>query len=156
MSVTQRLTELGIDWPAVVAPVGSYVPAKRVGDFVYVSGQMPMADGVLQYKGTVGDDLTLEQGQAAARLCALNALAAAASVVGGVDNIAGIVKLTVFVASAPGFFQQPTVANGASDLCTSLFGEDGRHARSAIGVVGLPLGCAVEVELIAQVADLAG
>jgi len=111
-----------------------------------------MVDGVPQYLGTLGDDLTIEQGQAAARQCALNALAAAAGAVGGVDNIGRIVKLTVFVASAPGFHQQPTVANGASDLCISLFGDDGRHARSAIGVSALPLGCAVEVELIAQVA----
>ena len=152
MSVTQRLTELGINWPAVATPVGSYVPATRVGDLIYTSGQTSMVDGVPQYLGTLGDDLTIEQGQAAARQCALNALAAAAGAVGGVDNIGRIVKLTVFVASAPGFHQQPTVANGASDLCISLFGDDGRHARSAIGVSALPLGCAVEVELIAQVA----
>jgi len=152
MSTTDRLTELGITWPAVAAPVGSYVPAVRVGDLVYTSGQLPLVDGVLACTGTVGDDVTLEQAQAAARICGLNALAAASGTAGGVDDIVRVVKTTVFVASAPGFTQQPQVANGASDLFAEIFGDDGKHARSAVGVAALPLGAPVEVEIIVQVA----
>lgn len=152
MTATERLTELGIEWPAVPVPLGSYVPAVRVGDLVYTSGQTPLVDGKLVYAGPVGDGgVTLEQAKASARLCGLNALAAASGVCGGVDDIVRIVKVTVFVASTPEFTQQPAVANGASDLFTEIFGDDGKHARSAIGVSSLPLGCTTEVEIVVQV-----
>jgi len=151
MSATQRLTELGIQWPTVPTPVGSYVPARRIGKLVYTSGQVSLVDGKVQHPGLVGADVTLEQAKEAARQAGLNALAAASGVAGGVDNIARIVKVLVFVASAPGFVQQPDVANGASDLFVQIFGDEGRHARSAIGVAALPLNAPVEIEIIVQV-----
>jgi len=134
-------------------PVGGYVPAVRVGNLVYTSGQLPVVDGELLCVGVVGAGVSLDEARAAARQCGLNALAAASGVVGGVDNIVRIVKATVFVASAPTFTQQPSVANGASELFTDIFGDAGKHARSAIGVAALPLGAPVEVELVVQVAD---
>ncbi|MCL2652735.1 MAG: RidA family protein [Propionibacteriaceae bacterium] len=152
MSATERLTELGIEWPAVPTPLGSYVPAVRIGDLVYTSGQTPLVNGQLMYAGAVGDGtVTIEDAKASARLCGLNALAAASGACGGVDDIVRIVKVTVFVASTPDFTRQPEVANGASDLFTDIFGDDGKHARSAIGVSSLPLGCTTEVEIIVQV-----
>jgi len=152
MTATERLTELGIAWPAVPVPLGSYVPAVRVGDLVYTSGQTPLVNGQLMYMGAAGEGgVSLEDAQASARICALNALAAASGVCGGVDDILRIVKVTVFVASTPDFTQQPAVANGASDLFTDIFGDDGKHARSAIGVSSLPLGCTTEVEIVVQV-----
>jgi len=153
MNTTQRLTELGITWPAVATPVGSYVTATRVGDLVYTSGQLPLVDGQMQYPGVVGAGVTLDEARAAARICGLNALAAASGAVGGVDNIARIVKATVYVASAPSFVSQPEVANGASDLFTQIFDDAGKHVRCAVGVTALPLGAPVEVELIVQAAD---
>jgi len=152
MTPTQRLAELKLVLPKVAAPVGSYVPAKRIGNLVYTSGQIPIAEGKVTVTGIVGDTLSLEQGQAAARLCALNALAAAAEVAGGVDRIAGIERVCVYVASAPGFGDQPKVANGGSDLFFAIFGEPGRHVRSAVGVSALPLNVPVELELVARVA----
>ncbi|MFC0313373.1 RidA family protein [Gordonia phosphorivorans] len=149
-----RLAELGITLPPVVAPVGSYTPALRVGDLVYTSGQLPVVDGELVLRGKVSDGaegiVTPEQANAAARQCALNALAAVDSVV-GVDAIVRIVKVVGFVASAAGFTGQPGVLNGASDFLGEIFGEAGVHARSAVGVAELPLGAPVEVELIVQV-----
>lgn len=149
-----RLAELGISLPPVVAPVGSYTPALRVGDLVYTSGQLPVVDGELTLRGKVSDGaegiVTPEQAQAAARQCALNALAAVDAVV-GVDAIVRIVKVVGFVASAPGFTGQPGVLNGASNFLGEIFGDAGVHARSAVGVAELPLGAPVEVELIVQV-----
>jgi len=149
--IDARLAELGISLPEVVRPVGAYVPAVRSGSYVYVSGQLPLVAGKLVFVGKVGAEVTPEQGQEAARVSGINALAALASVVGSLDKVKRIVKVTGFVASAPGFTAQPGVVNGASDLFKDVFGETGQHARSAIGVAELPLGVPVEVELIAEV-----
>jgi enamine deaminase RidA (YjgF/YER057c/UK114 family) len=151
MSVSERLAELGIDLPDVVPPVAAYVPAKVYGDVVYTSGQLPMVSGALPETGKVGDAHGLVPASDAkdyARTCALNALAAAAAAVGGVDNITGVLKLVGFVASVPEFTGQPGVINGASEVLGEIFGESGRHARSAVGVPVLPLDSPVEVEVI--------
>ena len=146
-----RLAELGLTLPKVVPPLAAYVPAVQSGNYVYVSGQLPMVDGKLPYVGKVGGDVSVEQGAQLARTCALNALAAIDSLV-GLGQIVKIVKLTGFVASAEGFTGQPAVINGASELFGEVLGELGRHARSAVGVAELPLGAPVEVEVIAEVA----
>ena len=156
MKPSEKLAELGIALPTPPAPVASYIPGIRVGDLVYVSGQIAFVEGKIAYSGKVGKDLPLEQGQAAARACGLNALAVAANTVGGIDRIGRIVRLAVFVNSAPGFSDQPKVANGASDLMVQVFGDAGRHVRAAVGAAELPLNSAVEVELIAQVVPGAG
>ena len=145
--IEERLTELGLSLPSTPAPAGSYVPAVQANGFVYTAGQIPFVDGAVAVTGLVGVEVTVEQGQAAARICVLNALAAIDALV-GLDAVAQIVKVVGFVASAPGFTDQPTVVNGASDLLVELFGDAGRHARSAVGVVALPRGASVEVELI--------
>jgi enamine deaminase RidA (YjgF/YER057c/UK114 family) len=145
-----RLAELGITLPQVVPPVASYLPAVQSGNYVYVSGQVPMVEGKLPLTGKVGAEVTAEQGAELARTCALNALAAIDSLV-GLGRLVKIVKVTGFVASAPGFTGQPAVVNGASNLFGEILGEQGRHARSAVGVAELPLGAPVEVEVIAEV-----
>src|SRR5256886_1142527 len=150
---TERLAALGLTLPPVTAPVAAYVPAVRTGAFVYVSGQVPVVDGKLAGTGKVGGEVSAPDAAGMARICALNAVAAAASAAGGLDNIRRIVKVTGFVASAPGFNGQPQVINGASELFIEVFGEDGRHARSAIGVAELPLNVPVEVEMIVEVRD---
>jgi enamine deaminase RidA (YjgF/YER057c/UK114 family) len=147
----ERLAELGLTLPPVAVPVAAYVPAVRSGDLVYTSGQLPTVDGKLPAAGKVGDEVSATDAAGLARTCALNALAAAASAAGGLDQIRRIVKVTGFVASAPGFSGQPQVINGASELFIEVFGEDGKHARSAVGVAELPLNAPVEVELIAEV-----
>jgi enamine deaminase RidA (YjgF/YER057c/UK114 family) len=149
----ERLAELGLTLPPVTAPVAAYVPALRTGAFVYVSGQVPIVDGKLSAAGKVGAEVSASDAAGFARTCALNALAAAAAAAGGLNAIRRIVKVTGFVASAPGFNGQPQVINGASELFIEVFGEDGRHARSAVGVAELPLNAPVEVELIAEVRD---
>lgn len=151
MSVADRLAELGLVLPPVAAPVAAYVPAVRDGDRVYVSGQLPMVDGALAETGRLGAEVSVERGAELARTCALNALAAVDALVGA-DHITQVVKLTGFVASAPGFTAQPAVINGASELLGAVFGDAGRHARSAVGVAELPLGAPVEVELLVRVA----
>jgi enamine deaminase RidA (YjgF/YER057c/UK114 family) len=151
-----RLAELGLTLPEVVRPLAAYVPAVRTGNYVYVSGQLPMVDGQLPATGKVGAEVDVAQARALARICALNALAAAASAAGGLAGIARIVKVTGFVASAPDFTDQPLVVNGASELLVEVFGDAGRHARSAVGVAALPRDTPVEVELIAEVAPAAG
>ncbi len=152
-AAAERLAALGLTLPPVTAPVAAYVPAVRTGAYVYVSGQVPVADGKLVATGKVGAEVSAEDAAGMARTCALNAVAAAAAAVGGLEGIRRIVKVTGFVASAPGFTGQPQVINGASELLIEVFGEDGRHARSAIGVAELPLNAPVEVELIAEVRD---
>ena len=147
---TERLAALGLTLPPVTAPVAAYVPAVQTGSYIYVSGQVPVADGKVAATGKVGAEVSTEDAAGLARICALNALAAAANVAGGLDNIGRIVKVVGFVASAPGFNGQPQVINGASELLIEVLGEDGRHARSAIGVAELPLNVPVEVELIAE------
>ena len=151
MSVSDKLAELGIELPPVVAPLAAYVPAVRTGNLVYTSGQLPMQAGDLAVLGKVGADVTPEQGKALARICALNALAAVHSLV-GIDTVTRVVKVVGFVASAPGFNGQPGVINGASQLLGEVFGDAGAHARSAVGVSELPLNAPVEVELIVEVA----
>jgi enamine deaminase RidA (YjgF/YER057c/UK114 family) len=153
VSPAERLAALGLTLPPVAAPGGAYVPAVRAGQFVYTAGQIPTVDGKLLAVGKVGGEVSASDAAGLARICALNALAAAAAAAGGLDAIRRIVKVVGFVASAPGFNAQPQVINGASDLLIEVFGEDGRHARSAVGVAELPLDAPVEVELIAQVRD---
>jgi enamine deaminase RidA (YjgF/YER057c/UK114 family) len=148
-----RLAGLGLVLPPVVAPLAAYVPAVRTGALVYTAGQLPMVDGKLLSAGKVGAEVGAAEAAALARTCALNALAAAASVAGGLAAITRIVKLTGFVASAPDFTGQPQVVNGASELLLEVFGDAGRHARSAVGTAVLPLNAPVEVELIVEVRD---
>ncbi len=148
--VGDRLAELGLALPDVVPPVAAYVPAVRSGALVWSSGQLPMVGGQLPATGLVGSDVTPEDAKDLARTCALNALAAVGSVV-DLDSVVRVVKVVGFVASAPGFTGQPGVVNGASELLGEVFGEAGRHARSAVGVAVLPLGAPVEVEVVVEV-----
>ncbi|CAM4517541.1 RidA family protein [Nocardia ninae] len=145
-----NLTRLGLTLPPVAAPVAAYIPAIRTGSLVYTSGQLPFVDGELSAVGKVGAEVTTEQAKEAARLCALNALAAVHSLV-GLDAVVRIVKVVGFVASAPGYNDQPVVINGASEFLAEVFGDAGVHARSAVGVSELPKNTPVEVELIAEV-----
>ncbi len=148
--VRARLAELGLELPQVVPPVAAYVPAVRSGDLVFTSGQLPMVEGALPAVGKVGALVTPEQAKELARTCALNALAAIEALV-GLDSVVRIVKVTGFVASTPDFTGQPAVVNGASELLGDVFGDAGRHARSAVGVAALPLDAPVEVELVVEV-----
>jgi enamine deaminase RidA (YjgF/YER057c/UK114 family) len=150
MNASARLGQLGIALPELVAPLASYVPAVRTGNLVYTSGQLPITDGKLAGSGKVGAEVSPEDAKAMARICALNALAAVNSLV-GIDAVTRVVKVVGFVASASGFNGQPGVVNGASDLLAEVFGEQGAHARSAVGVSELPLDAPVEVELIVEV-----
>ncbi|ART67799.1 LysR family transcriptional regulator [Mycobacterium dioxanotrophicus] len=151
MTVSQRLTELGIELPEVVAPLAAYVPATRTGNLVYTAGQLPIQNGELVATGKVGAEVSPEQASELARLCGLNALAAVHALV-GIDSVVKVVKVVGFVASAPGFSGQPGVVNGASELFGAVFGEAGAHARSAVGVSELPRNAPVEVEIIVEVA----
>jgi len=147
----QKIADLGLTLPEVVTPLAAYVPTVRTGDLVYTSGQLPMVEGKLHQTGKLGVDLGVDEGRAQARICALNAVAALKAEIGDLAKVKRIVKVVVFVASAPGFTEQPQVANGASDLLGEVFGDAGKHARSAVGVAALPLDAPVEVELIAEV-----
>ncbi len=151
MSIDQRLAELGIILPQAAAPVASYVPFVEVNGLLHVSGQISFAEDGSLIKGRLGEDLDLAAGQAAARRCAIMLLAQLRNALGSLDRVERIVKLGVFVSSAADFTDQPKVANGASELMQDVFGEAGRHARSAVGVPVLPLGVAVEVDAIVQV-----
>ncbi|MBF6075080.1 RidA family protein [Nocardia beijingensis] len=146
----KNLAELGITLPPVAAPVAAYIPAIRTGSLVYTSGQLPFVNGELSAVGKVGAEVSVEAAKEAARLCALNALAAVHDLV-GLDAVVRIVKVVGFVASAPGFGDQPVVINGASEFLGQVFGDAGTHARSAVGVSELPRNTPVEVELIAEV-----
>ena len=148
--VSDRLAELGLALPEVVPPVAAYVPAVRNGSLVWTSGQLPMVAGKLLGEGLVGSDVTAEDAKEMAKTCALNALAAVASVA-DLDDVVRVVKVVGFVASADGFYGQPGVVNGASELLGEVFGEAGRHARSAVGVAVLPLNAPVEVEVVVEV-----
>ncbi|MBI8989899.1 RidA family protein [Corynebacterium meridianum] len=152
MGNSQRLRELGITLPAVAAPAGSYQPAIRVGDQVWTSGQLPLVDGALAATGKVGADVSVDAAAQLARTCALNALAAIDSLV-GIDKVSRVLKVTGFVASAEGFNAQAAVLNGASDALAEIFGDAGRHARSAVGVYELPLGSPVEVEIVVEIKE---
>ncbi len=149
----ERLAELGLAVPAVAAPVAAYVPALASGDLVFTSGQLPMKDGELMVTGKVGGEVSPEEATACAQQCALNAIAAVQSVVGDLDRVVQVVKVVAFIASTPDFTGQPQVANGASELLGQVFGEAGRHARSAVGVPVLPLDSPVEVEIVVRVAS---
>lgn len=149
MNPEGRLKELGIELPAVAKPVAAYVPAVVAGKWVYISGQLPFRQGKLEKTGKAGKDLTLEEAYAEARQSAINCMAALKSVAGDLTNVERIVKVTGFVASAPGFNDQPKVINGASELLSQVFGDAGKHARAAVGVAELPMNTVVEVELIA-------
>lgn len=149
-SIEAKIEAMGIALPAAAAPAANYVPFMRSGNLLFTAGQLPLRDGNLVSTGVVGDNLTLAAGQDAARQCAINILAQAKAALGSLDSIARIVKITVFVASEPGFTQQHLVANGASDLLAEIFGEAGRHARSAVGVSSLPLDAPVEIEAIIE------
>ncbi|MDO5727912.1 MAG: RidA family protein [Bowdeniella nasicola] len=151
MSASKRLAELGITLPEVPTPVASYQPAVRVDNRIYVSGQVPRLDGELTATGRLGADVSVQAGAEAAEVCALNAIAAAAEVAGGIDNITQVIKVVGYVAATPDFTQQPQVINGASDLIGKIFGDAGAHARAAVGVASLPLGVPVEVEMIVAV-----
>ena len=148
----ERLAELGHSVPDVVPPVAAYVPAVQSGSHVFTAGQLPMRDGTLVATGKVGDDVSVDKATECAQQCALNALAAVTSVVGDLSKVRRIVKVVVFVASTPDFTGQPGVANGASELLGTVFGDAGIHARSAVGVASLPLDAPVEVELVVEVA----
>jgi enamine deaminase RidA (YjgF/YER057c/UK114 family) len=147
----ERLADLGLSVPDVAKPVAAYVPALRSGNHVYTSGQLPMRDGQLMLTGKVGGEVTQEEAVECARQCALNALAAVRAEVGELSAVKRIVKVVAFVASTPDFTGQPLVANGVSELLGEVFGEAGRHARSAVGVNVLPLDSPVEVELVVEV-----
>ena len=155
-TAADRLAALGLTLPPVTAPVAAYIPAVRTGNYVYTSGQLPMVDGKLQATGKVGESVSPQEAAGLARVCALNALAAAAAAAGGLGAIARVVKVTGFVASAPGFTGQAQVINGASELLIEVLGDAGRHARSAVGMAVLPLDAPVEVEIIVEVSAGAG
>lgn len=150
MSASERLVELGITLPQVATPAGSYLPSARTGNLLFTAGQLPFVDGRLPATGKVGAEVTPEDAKEYARLAGLNVLAAIDAAV-GIDAVERVVKIVGFVASAEGFTGQPGVVNGVSDLMAEVFGEAGRHARSAVGVAELPLGSPVEVEAIVQV-----
>lgn len=152
MSVEERLGELGLALPPVAAPVAAYVPAVVSGNLVFTAGQLPFVGGVLPATGKVGSEIGADEAAALAQTAALNALAAASDAIGSLDRVTRVVKVTVFVASAPDFTGQPAVANGASQLLGELFGDAGRHARSAVGVAVLPLDAPVELELVLEFA----
>ncbi len=146
--LTAKLAEWGIELPASAAALGAYVPAKKAGNLLYVSGQLPMRDGKLLASGPVPSVCPVETARAAARQCVINALAAAKSVVGDLDSIIGVLRVGAFVASDGDFTQQPQVANAASEFLVELFGDPGRHVRAAVGTNVLPLGASVEIEFV--------
>lgn len=150
MTPEEKLKDLGYPLPPAPAPVGSYIPAVRIGNLVTTSGQLPMRDGRPASTGKIGGKLSIEQGTEAARVAVVNALSQLAVVAGGLSNVKRIVRLGVFVNSADGFVEQPKVANGASDLLVAVFGEAGRHVRAAVGSNELPLDAPVEIELTAE------
>ncbi len=149
--IEDKIKELGYTLPETAKPLAAYIPAIKTGEFVYTSGQVPVVGGELKYKGKIGADLSVEDGQKAAIICALNGLSAIKGVVGDLNKIEQIIKVTVFVNSANGFTDQPKVANGASEFLGSVFGDAGIHTRSAVGVSELPINSAVEIEMIVKV-----
>lgn len=149
--IEEKIKELGFELPEVAKPLAAYIPAKQADNLVMTSGQIPLVKGVINFAGKVGKELSEEEGQKAAQICALNCLAAIKDVIGNLDKIVEVVKLTVFVASAEDFTAQPKVANGASELIGKIFGEAGKHVRSAVGVTALPLNASVEIEMIVRV-----
>ncbi len=153
MGVMERLAELGLELPTAPKPLAAYVPAVRVGRYVYTSGQVPIAGGELRFRGKVGAEIDIEHGYEAAKLCVLNALGAIKAEIGDLDKIERVIKVTGYVSSARGFNRQPEVVNGASELLIKIFGDRGKHVRSAVGVAELPLGASVEVEMSVLLKD---
>ncbi|GAA4122083.1 RidA family protein [Nocardioides fonticola] len=153
MTPEERLAEMGLAVPEVAAPVAAYVPAVRTGAYVFTSGQLPMRSGELLAQGKVGGEVTAEEAYACAQQCALNAIAAVRAQIGELSKVKRVVKVVAFVASTPDFTGQPGVANGASELLGTVFGDAGVHARSAVGVPVLPLDAPVEVEILVEVED---
>ncbi len=151
MLIENRLKELGLELPNVPTPLANYVPAVRTGNLIFFSGALPVADGKPVYVGKVGGELTLEEGYDAAKIAGLNLISNLKKQVEDLDKVVRILKLQIFVASAPEFYQQPAVANGASDLMVEVFGDKGRHARTAVAVPALPLNVPVEIEMIVEV-----
>jgi enamine deaminase RidA (YjgF/YER057c/UK114 family) len=153
MGVDERLAELRIELPPPPAAAGSYVPALVSDDLAYVSGQVPLIEGQVLHPGKVGSDVSLEEAQEAAHRCTLQTLSVLRQELGSLDRIAQVLQVSVFVASAPGFTDQPKVANAASELLVDVLGEAGKHTRAAVGVAELPLGVPVELALVARVSD---
>ena len=151
MTVEEKLQSMGITIPETPKPVAAYVPALRANNLVFSSGQIPVVKGELKFKGKLGAEISKEQGYEAAKICALNGLSSIKSLIGNLDLIEQVVKVVGFVASANGFTEQPAVINGASEFLLAVFGERGKHARSAVGVAELPLGVPVEVEMVVQI-----
>ena len=149
--IEARIAELGVTLPQAAAPAANYVPFLRTGNQLFISGQIPMGPDGIQFQGKLGAGTSIEDGQAAARLCAINLLAQAKAALGDLDQVVRLVKIVGFVNSAPDFGDQPKVMNGASDFLVEALGDRGRHARSAVGVAGLPFGVAVEVEAVFEV-----
>lgn len=149
--IEARLKEIGITVPAAAAPLASYVPTVQTGSLLFLSGQVTLKDGKREFVGKLGRDFTTEQGAEAARLCALNIVAQLKAALGDLDRVRRVVKLTGFVNAVPDFTEQPQVVNGASDLLAEIFGDKGKHARSAVGVGSLPGGVACEVEAIVEI-----
>ena len=147
----EKIKKMGIEIPEAAKPLAAYIPALKVGNLIMTSGQVPVVNGVIKFLGKVGKDLSEEEGKEAAKLCAINCLSAVKSVIGNLDKIKRVVKLTVFVNSAENFTAQPKVANGASEFIVEIFGDSGKHARSAVGVSELPLNSAVEIEMTVEV-----
>ena len=151
-TIEKRLSDLGVTLPVAAAPAANYVPYCRSGNLLFTAGQLPLKDGKLQASGLLGRDVDTASGKDAARYCAINILAQAKAALGDLEKISRLVKITVFVASAPDFVEQHLVANGASDFLVAALGERGKHARSAVGAACLPLNAAVEIEAIFEVA----
>jgi enamine deaminase RidA (YjgF/YER057c/UK114 family) len=150
-AVEMKLNQLGLNLPDASKPVAAYIPAKQTGNLVFTAGQLPMVNGELISKGLLGQDVEIDEANKAARICTLNALAAIKGVIGDLDRIKQIVRVVGYVASVPTFTQQPAVVNGASELLLEIFGENGKHARSAVGMAVLPLNASVEIELTVEV-----
>jgi len=149
--IETMIKNLGLHLPLPAKPVAAYIPAKQSGNLVFTAGQLPMVNGELISKGLLGQDVEIEEANKAARICTLNALAAIKGVIGDLDRIKQIVRVVGYVASVPTFTQQPAVVNGASELLLEIFGENGKHARSAVGMAVLPLNASVEIELTVEV-----
>jgi len=150
-SIESSIKQLGLELPDAPKPVAAYIPAKQTGKLVFTAGQLPMVNGELISKGLLGQDVEIDEANKAARICALNALAAIKGVIGDLDRIKQIVRVVGYVASVPTFTQQPAVVNGASELLLEIFGENGKHARSAVGMAVLPLNASVEIELTVEI-----
>jgi enamine deaminase RidA (YjgF/YER057c/UK114 family) len=150
-SVEEKLAKLGIKLPEISAPVAAYIPAKRAGNLIFTAGQLPMVNGELYATGIIKEESDIDKAKGATRVCTLNALAAIKGVIGNLDEIKNIVRVVGYVASSSDFTKQPAIVNGASELLLEIFGENGKHARSAVGVAVLPLNASVEIELTVEI-----